>query len=114
MSQRATEELVRVVSAALSCNFSAAIFPDCIVKRELKGADTNLFSHNVVVLGASNARNLCAFLERSGLSVLDLSVPGWLASEKSIADLIVKLKNVQLPPGTGIIFDLFGNITNMS
>jgi hypothetical protein len=62
MSQRATEELVWVLSVALSCNFSAAILIDYIIKREPKVVDTNPFSHNVVVLGASDARNLCSFL----------------------------------------------------
>jgi hypothetical protein len=98
LSLRATEELVWVLSLSLSSNFSTAICPDNLVQRGTLGGDTKPFSNHIVVLGASNARNLCPYLEGCGFSVTNLAVPGWVASEKNINALITKLQAIRVPP----------------
>jgi hypothetical protein len=87
------------------------ISPDCTVKRALSSKNTSAFTHHVIVVGASNASNLCATLASNGISVTNLAVPGWVASEKNIGELISKLKSMEIPPGVGILFDLLGNTT---
>jgi hypothetical protein len=105
LSPRATEELVWVLSLSLSSNFSAAICPDNLVQRGTLGGDTKPFSNHIVVLGASNARNLCPYLEGCGFSVTNLAVQGWVASEKNITALITKLQAITVPSGAAIIID---------
>jgi hypothetical protein len=109
LSPRATEDLARVLAQSLRSNLSTVINPDCIVQRELTAADTRAFCNHVVVLGASNARNLCPVLEGMGFSITNLSLPGWVVSEKNISDLIAKLQTVNIPPGAGILIDLLSN-----
>jgi hypothetical protein len=111
LSQRATEDLARVLTRCLRSNFSTAINPDFLIQRELKAADTSAFCNHVTVLGASNARNLCSHLESLGFSITNLAIPGWVASEKNVSDLIEKIKNANIPPGSGILLDLFSNST---
>jgi hypothetical protein len=76
-------------------------------------AESNIreFSGQVVVIGASNARNMVPFLIARGFSVTDLTVPGWVASEKNVESLICQLKDLALPAGSAVVMDLLTNST---
>jgi hypothetical protein len=111
MDSRTTLELVRVLINSLCSNFSAALSPNLVVQRALAENNTKDFSGQVVVMGASNARNLVSYLSARGFSVTDLTVPGWVASESNIESLISKLKSVTIPPGAAVIIDLLSNST---
>jgi hypothetical protein len=111
MDTRTTLELVRVLVNSLCSNFSATLNPDSLVQRELADENTKEFSGHVVVLGASNARALVSYLTARGISVTDLTIPGWVASESNIESLISKLKSVTIPPGSAVMIDLLSNST---
>jgi hypothetical protein len=111
MDSRATAELTCVLVNSLVCNFSAALSPNSVVQRVIAETSTKEFSGHVVVLGASNARNLVPYLAGRGFSVTDLTIPGWVASESNIESLISKLKTTTIPPGAAIVIDLLSNST---
>jgi hypothetical protein len=75
MDSRATAELTCVLVNSLVCNFSAALSPNNVVQRVIAETNTKEFSGHVVVLGASNARNLVPYLAARGFSVTDLTFP---------------------------------------
>jgi hypothetical protein len=109
---RVTEELIRILVACLKQNFGTVINPDKLVPRELSSSQIQRkLNNHVMVLGASNAKRLVLILESFGLTVTDLSWPGWLATEENIAALIKELEKLSLPPGFGVIMDLLGNAT---
>jgi hypothetical protein len=93
----------------LRSNFSVALIPDKIVLRETSGADSGIFNKHLVIVGASNARNLIPALQGVGFTITDLTTPGWVATESNIADLITKLQTVSFPAGFGVVLDLLGN-----
>jgi hypothetical protein len=111
MDSRATAELTCVLVNSLVCNFSAALSPNNVVQRVIAETSTKEFSGHVVVLGASNARNLVPYLAARGFSVTDLTIPSWVASESNIESLISKLKTTTIPPGAAIVIDLLSNST---
>jgi hypothetical protein len=111
MDQRATEEMVRAIVTSLRSSFSAAVIPDSIVLRETHGHDKALFNKHLVVVGASNARNLIPALQGVGFTITDMTEPGWIATESNIEKMITQLQTIDLPGGFGIVLDLLGNCT---
>jgi hypothetical protein len=109
---RVTEELIRILAGCLKQNFGTVICPDKLVPRENTSSQIprNINNH-IVVLGASNAKQLVPVLESFGLTVTDLSRPGWLATEDNIAALTKELEKLSLPQGFGVVTDLLGNAT---
>jgi hypothetical protein len=104
--------LIRILAGCLKQNFGTVICPDKLVTRENTSSQIprNINNH-IVVLGASNAKQLVPVLESFGLTVTDLSRPGWLATEENIAALTKELEKLSLPQGFGVVMDLLGNAT---
>jgi len=71
------------------------------------GAQENI--ERVVLIGASNLKQVANHLKGLGLEVIDLCVPGWVISPSNVEDLIRKLEVLGVRAGTAVVSDLFGN-----
>jgi hypothetical protein len=58
-----------------------------------------------------NLASLKPIFEANGATVIDLTKPGWMVSEKNVESLRSKIAAVVGMEDTAIIFDLFGNST---
>jgi hypothetical protein len=67
---------------------------------------------HLVCIGSSIMKQLIPFLQASGYSVTDLSVPGWLASEENINLLIKKMSELQIEQPLNVVMDLFSNCSH--
>jgi hypothetical protein len=63
------------------------------------------------LLGASNLGNCAEHLRKHGLDVLDLTIPGWIASPDNVSLLEEKLSTVVIGKNDNIILDLYGNLS---
>jgi hypothetical protein len=93
MSSQVITEIIRILLTALQNNFSMAVGTEVrLPSANTVGEDVKMIRH-LVCIGSSIMKQLIPFLQASGYSVTDLSVPGWLASEENI-NLLIK-KNVR-------------------
>jgi hypothetical protein len=53
-------------------------------------------------------RNLCAHLNKLGITVLDLSQPGWVPTPENIAKLAGKIKEIPDNANIPVILDVLG------
>ena len=65
----------------------------------------------LVLVGASNLKKDALHLQSLGFEVLDLCIPGWLATPGSVSILIENLKKINIGTDVGFVLDLFGNNT---
>jgi hypothetical protein len=63
----------------------------------------------VVLVGASNLKNSASHFSSSGYDVIDLTIPGWIASPENIEKMIKKVSTVEENTSNVFVFDLFGN-----
>jgi len=88
---RATEELVRAILEALDKSFSIVLDPEKILRRveiQSPGAKHN---KKIIAIGASILGQTVSHLRSAGLEVIDLTLPGWVASPDRLAELRAKL-----------------------
>jgi hypothetical protein len=84
MSSQVIIEIIRILLTALQNNFSMAVGTEVrLVSVNTAGEDVKMTRH-LVCIGSSIMKQLIPFLQASDYAVTDLSVPGWLASEKNI------------------------------
>jgi hypothetical protein len=57
-------------------------------------------------------RQTIPFLQAQGFNIIDLSRPGWLATEDNIANLISSLGQLEIESGFSVVFDLFSNCSH--
>jgi len=65
----------------------------------------------VILVGASNLNKVAKFLTEHGYEVINLCVPGWVATPSNVTDMIARLNEVPTDSSTVLIFDVFGNST---
>ncbi len=65
----------------------------------------------VVLVGASNLGNCSDAFRQSGLEVVDLIVPGWLATPENVNKVVEQLKKLQNLESCKLVIDPFGNST---
>jgi hypothetical protein len=63
----------------------------------------------VVLVGASNLKNSASHFSSSGYDVVDLTIPGWIASPENIEKMLKKVSTVEENTSNFFVFDLFGN-----
>jgi hypothetical protein len=71
-------------------------------------ASDNL-EQKVILLGASNLGCCAQRLRQRGKQVIDLTQPGWVASNDNIIAMAEKLKKIECSASSTLVFDLFGN-----
>ncbi len=74
-------------------------------------AESDIDAEKVIFLGASNLGNCAERLRKHGLDVLDLTIPGWIASPDNVSLLEEKLSTVVIGKKDNIILDLYGNLS---
>jgi len=108
IDRKATEELVRALIAALNRDFSIQLDPEKILGREPEQCTDAKHTYNVVVIGASNLGRIVPLMQGAGLSVTDLTQPGWVATQNELRLLGDRLH--ALPPGKKIfVAEFFSN-----
>jgi len=65
----------------------------------------------IILVGASNLHKVAQHLGGQGYDIVNLCVPGWMASPTSITNMCSQLSEVPMDDETAIVFDVFGNST---
>jgi len=107
---KATEELVRALILALNKDLSIRLDPETILKREPEQSQDAKHSMKVVVFGASNMSRTVLSIRAAGIEVIDLTVPGWVATATALGLLKEKLTDKQLS-GSIFVIEPFSNST---
>jgi hypothetical protein len=107
MDSTAHSELIRILLTILQRDFSIILSPEVILPRATDAVGGPKDNNTVVCIGSSIMQQTIPFLKALGLNVVDLSRPGWLATEENIANLISSMSKLELTPGFAVIFDLF-------
>jgi hypothetical protein len=112
MSSQVIIEITRILLTALQKNFSMAVGTEVrLVSANTAGEDAKMIRH-LVCIGSSIMKQLVPFLQASGYTVTDLSVPGWLASEENIQLLIQKMSELKIDQPFNVVMDLFSNCSH--
>ena len=64
-----------------------------------------------ILVGASNLNRVVAHLEREGAEVINLCIPGWMATPPNVTTMIERLALTKPDESTMIVLDVFGNTT---
>ncbi len=104
-------ELVRSLLTAVHRDFQTCLSPENYLVREFNTAESDSGTSRVVLLGASNLGYCAERLRKSGLSVVDLTSPGWIASPANVALAMGKLEKYNCGASDILILDLYGNIS---
>ena len=107
---KAISELVRALICSVNNSFSTQVDPEVILTREQSQSTDTKHISRVVVLGASIMGHVVPYLAASGVEIVDLSQPGWVPTEKGLADFLQKLGGVPRE-GTLYVLDLLSNST---
>ena len=115
LSDKATFELVGALLDQLNSDFGCKAHSTDLVCGELaklegpRITDKPAGSNTVILLGGSHLKRSLQYFKESGITVIDLSIPGWLPTEANIARAITEVKNLDL--GNCIaICDLVSNV----
>jgi hypothetical protein len=68
-------------------------------------------AQKVILLGASNLGHCADHLRKLGISVIDLTKPGWIATPDNVSSLLEKLNNIPCYDGDRLVLDLYGNLS---
>ncbi len=103
--------LVRSLVETIHRSFHTCASPENYLEREFVTVLTDKQEKKVILLGASNLGCCAGRLCTLGKTVIDLTQPGWLASNDSVDVLLSKLDSIHCNEKTTLVFDLFGNST---
>jgi hypothetical protein len=108
-------QLLLSLTVSLRRGFSLTANPEGILAREpavaSEGAKETKNVQTIILAGASNLASLKPIFESNGATVIDLTKPGWMVSEKNAESLRSEIAALVGMEDTAIIFDLFGNST---
>ncbi len=111
--RKATHELLLSLSTSLRRGFSFAANPEAILVRDPpaqpEGDKESTKVLTIILAGASILGSLKPIFEANGAVVIDLTKPGWMATESNIDALQKELNAFADSEDTAVIFDLFGN-----
>jgi hypothetical protein len=105
-----SSELVRTLVSTVNRDFQTCFNPENLLPRVTNTVETNNFAQRVILRGGSNLGCCVDRLRRLGKSVIDLTVPGWLASPDNITQLVNKLENIKCSERDLVVADLYGNL----
>jgi hypothetical protein len=109
MDQKTHLGLVQILLHILQRDFSITISPEVTLLRATNTAENLKDERTVVCIGSSIMKQTVPFLQALGYNVIDLSYPGWLATEANISALKNSLSQLNIAPGCAVVFDLLSN-----
>jgi hypothetical protein len=113
--REATDALLQALLSHLYSSFGSKANPSDILSKDKveKGAlrETKLTDATVIMIGASHAVRIAKELASRGIQVIDLSQPGWVASEASVGALKEKLRQYAGSGSYVVIWDVLSNST---
>jgi hypothetical protein len=120
LDRKATTDLVCALTRNLHKNFSVPQDPEIFLARSNnttgESAKDNPSTNNstcgtYIVIGSSIMGRVVGHLRALNVSVIDLTCPGWIATQNSIDALISRLSTLDCPENIVVIMDLHSNTT---
>jgi hypothetical protein len=109
MDRKATEELLCVLIDTLNKNFSVPKDPEKFLARAQQGNDSAKEDSpldTVIIIGSSIMGRVAGHLRSLGLTVVDLSVPGWIATADNINSPIARMSELKITSNFSVVLDL--------
>jgi hypothetical protein len=111
MDTAATNELVLALLHTLSSLFGCGANPEDYLVRapaECEGVKDST-NTTIVIIGASHLKRITDKLAREGITVVDLSHPGWTLTDRNIAQVLEDLSKVANLKHAVVVLDLISN-----
>jgi hypothetical protein len=112
MDRKTSSELVQVLSLCLQRDFSISISLEGTLQKTTTAAEDLKDDKILVCIGSSIMQQTVPFLKALGYTVVDLSRPGWMATEENIQGLIKSMSELRLNPGFTVVLDLLSNCSH--
>jgi hypothetical protein len=114
MDREATVEFLRALLGMLHSCYGCKADPEDILvgsrpERESPRENVTADTVSVVVIGASNAKKLAVELKKRGYNVIDLTVPGWLPTQKNIGEVEQEIKRLGNVSSHSVVFEVLSN-----
>jgi hypothetical protein len=109
LSKDDCNELLGVLIGTLHSEFKACPCPDSFRARANVSNHYTQPGKNVVLCGASNLCQCKNYLTGAGMTVSNLSKPGWVASKENIAEMAAGVRTAMELGCSAVILDLYGN-----
>ena len=112
LDRKATTELVLALVNNLNTSLHTELDPSDITlgKKEPVNLEASKdILHSIIIVGASNLRGTLDPLRTVGLTVHDVTKPGWVASPQNIKSLTEKLVTLNLEDDIPVVLDLMSN-----
>jgi hypothetical protein len=103
-------ELVRTLISTINRDFQTCSDPENLLPRVTNTVETSSIAQRVILLGGSNLGCCADRLRRLGKHVIDLTVPGWIASPDNISQLVTKVVSLGCSERDTVVADLYGNL----
>jgi hypothetical protein len=104
-------ELVRTLIHTVNRDFQSCSNPEDFLVRESMAEEPDTGAQKVILLGASNLGHCADHLRKLGISVIDLTKPGWIATPDKVSALLEKLNSIPCNNGDRLVLDLYGNLS---
>jgi hypothetical protein len=99
-------ELLCQLLKAIHTNFQTCDNPEKFLVREPASLVVMTESKTAVLVGASNLNKCGIFFSQAVYNVVDLTIPGWVASEANIKSLLQKTTQYRSNTDNLFVFDL--------
>ncbi len=103
-------DLVRTLLNTVNRDFQSCSCPENLLIRESLAVDSDIRAQKVILFGASNLGYCVERLRKLSVAVVDLTVPGWIATPDNISILAEKLNNIPCGTNDRIALDLYRNL----
>jgi hypothetical protein len=104
-------ELVRTLIQTVNRDFQSCSNPEEFLVREPMAEEPDTKAQKVILLGASNLGRCADHLKNLGISVIDLTSPGWIATPDNVSALLEKLNSITCSNSDRLVLDLYGNLS---
>jgi hypothetical protein len=114
LDRKASDELIRVFVENLKKNFSVPANPENFLARDNTAnvdAKDPEPPQTYIVIGSSIMGKVAGHLRSLGLNVIDLSIPGWVATSENVEGLVARLSALKNVENFAIVLDLHSNST---
>ncbi len=104
-------ELVRTLIQTVNRDLQSCSNPEEFLVREPTAEEPDTKAQKVILLGASNLGHCADHLKNLGISVIDLTKPGWIATPDNVSALLEKLNSIPCSNSDRLVLDLYGNLS---